>query len=494
MDLRRTIIVFFVLAIVSSPLFNHKAFSQERDEIKQEQKELKQMMEKMQKRIDDLEERNRVLEQQAKEKDETIVVEMEKMQKRIDDLEERNRTLEQQTKEKDETIVVEEETDLTVIEPPSEEGQTFLGKALNTLNPEISVIGIFAGAWYSRDDPIVFAEIDPQNTGVNVQEIELGFQANVDPYFRFDSFFPITEEGIEIEEAYGTTLFSLPLNSQFRIGRARAKFGRINQIHRHSQNFVTLPLPAAQFLGEHLNPTSIEANFLVPLPWYMELSASGGSPDVETPTFARDEDANNLANLLYIFHMANFFELSESIGISLGASFATGSNDTGPDERSNLYGIDLFAKYRPLRNNPYQEIMFQSEFMYLDADTPEENLENRGWYGQLVYRFAKRWNTGFRFGIIDTNTPVEEEEEGLVVEPAGIFSLIRNEEGEEEEEGMLGLLGRTYRISPMLTFNPSEFSRIRLQYDYLNQDFGPNQHAIFLQFQYAIGAHGAHLY
>ncbi|MEQ9619937.1 MAG: hypothetical protein RIG61_12295 [Deltaproteobacteria bacterium] len=460
MNLRRTTIVLFALSIVSSPLINHKAHGQERDEIKQELKELKQMMEKMQERIDDLEERNHVLEQQAKDEAETIEV--------------------------------EEETDLTVIEPPSEEGQTFLGKALNTLNPEISVTGIFAGAWYSQDDPFVFAEIDPQNTGVNVQEIELGFQANVDPYFRFDSFFPITEEGIEIEEAYGTTLFSLPLNSQFRVGKMRAKFGRINQIHRHSQNFVTLPLPAAQFLGEHLNPTSIEANFLVPVPWYMELSASGGSPEVETPTFARDEDANDLGRLLYIFHIANFFELSESLGVSLGGSFATGSNGTAPGARSNLYGIDLFAKYRPLRNNPYQEIMLQSEFMYLDAETPEENLENWGWYGQLVYRFAKRWNSGFRFGIIDTNTPVEEEKEGLLVEPAGTFSLLRDEEG--EEEGMLGLLGRTYRISPMLTFNPSEFSRMRLEYDYLNQSFGPNQHAIFLQFQYAIGAHGAHRY
>jgi hypothetical protein len=377
-----------------------------------------------------------------------------------------------------------------VIEPPAKESQSFLSKALNTFNPEISVIGIFAAAYYSQNDPIVFAEIDPENTGVNLQEVEVGFQSVVDSYFRFDLFLAFSTEGVEIEEAYGTTLLSLPLNSQFRIGRARAKFGRINQIHRHNQNFVTLPLPAAQFLGEHLNPTSIEANFLVPAPWYLELSASGGSPDVETPTFARDEDANDIGRLLYIFHIANFFELSEALGVSLGGSFATGSNGTAAGERSNLYGVDLFVKYRPLKNNPYQEIMLQSEFMYLDAQTPEETLENWGWYAQLVYRFAKRWNSGFRFGIIDTNTPVQQEAEAGEAEASNLFSAVRNEDG--EEGGMLGLLGRTYRISPMLTFNPSEFSQVRLQYDYLNQDFAENQHAIFLQFQYAIGAHGAH--
>ena len=416
---------------------------------------------------------------------------MQTMQKRIDELEEKNEVLEKKAQERQDTIVVEEETDLTVIEPPVSEREGFLQRTLNTFNPEISVIGLFSAAWYSQNEPIVLAEADPENTGVNVQEIEIGFQGVIDSYFRFDTFLSFGIEGVELEEAYGTTIFSLPLNSQMRAGRMRAKFGRINQMHRHNQNFVTLPLPAAQFLGEHLNPTSIEANFLVPVPWFLELSASGGSPDVETPTFARDADGNDIGRLLYVFHLANFFEVSEALGISLGGSFATGSNGTAQGERSNLYGVDLFAKYRPLRNNPYQEVMLQSEFMYLDADTPEENLENWGWYAQLVYRFAKRLNTGFRFGIIDTDTPVTEEAEELEGDPSGLFTLVRTEEG-EEEEGMLGLLGRTYRLSPMMTFNPSEFSRIRLQYDYLNQDFAENQHAIFLQFQYSLGAHGAH--
>lgn len=463
MNLSRNFLILIIFSMIFTTLLSFEARSDESSDVKSELKELRQMMEQMQQKIENLEERNRVLEQQAKDKKEPA---------------------------RQETIVVEEETDLTVIEEPAQESQTFFGKALNAFNPEISVIGTFAAAYYSQDEPFVFAENDPENTGVNVQEIEVGFQGVVDSFFRYDMFLSFSTEGVELEEAYGTTLFSLPLNSQFRVGRARAKFGRINQLHRHSQDFVTLALPAAQFLGEHLNPTSIEANFLVPVPWYLELSASGGSPDVETPTFARDEDANDLGRLLYIFHVSNFFELSEALGVSLGGSFATGSNGTAAGERSNLYGIDLYAKYRPLKNNPYQELTVQSEFMYLDAQTPEETLENWGWYAQSVYRFAKRWNAGFRFGIIDTNTPVTEEaeEEGEVT---NLFATIRGE-GEEEEEAMLGLLGRTYRISPMLTFTPSEFSQIRLQYDYLNQDFAENQHAIFLQFQYAIGAHGAH--
>lgn len=413
---------------------------------------------------------------------------MKLMNQKIVELEKKNRKLEsevEQDKGNEEVVEVQREI---VVEAEKPGGQTFMGRAFQTFNPEISVIGIFAAAYYSDDDPVVFAENDPEDTGLNLQELEIGFQSYVDSYFRFDSFLSINREGLEIEEVFGTTLFSLPANSQFRMGIIRSKFGRINQLHRHSQNFVTLPMVAAQFLGEHLNPTSIEANFLIPVPWYMEFSASGGSPDVETASFARDEDGNNLGRLLYVFHLANFFELSDSVGLSLGGSFATGSNGTEPGNRTNLYGVDLFAKYRPLESHPYQELELQSEFMYRDAQTAEGDQADWGLYAQAVYRFAKRWNAGVRYGITDTDDPLTPEDE-----PNTEFLSVSNEEG-EEEEGELGLFGRQYRVSGMVTFNPTEFSRIRLQYDYLNQDFSNNQHGLFLQFQYAIGAHGSHPY
>jgi hypothetical protein len=281
---------------------------------------------------------------------------------------------------------------------------------------------------------------------------------------------------------------SLPANSQFRMGIIRSKFGRINRLHRHSQNFVTLPIVAAEFLGEHLNPTQIEANFLIPVPWYMEFSASGGSPDVETASFARDEDGNDLGLLLYNFHLANFFELSDSFGLSLGGSFATGSNGTEPGNRTNLYGVDFFAKYRPQQSHPYRELQLQAEFMYRDAETAEGDRGDWGLYAQGVYRFTKRWNAGIRYGITDTDDPLTPEDE---IENE--FLAVSNE-GDDHEDSELGLFGRQYRVSGMLTFNPTEFSRVRLQYDYLNQDFAEDQHGIFLQFQYAIGAHGSHPY
>ena len=55
---------------------------------------------------------------------------------------------------------------------------------------------------------------------------------------------------------------------------------------------------------------------------------------------------------------------------------------------------------------------------------------------------------------------------------------------------------RRYRISPLLVYQPSEFSRIRLQYNYdndanLSSNIG---HSVWAGVEFSLGAHGAHTY
>jgi hypothetical protein len=54
--------------------------------------------------------------------------------------------------------------------------------------------------------------------------------------------------------------------------------------------------------------------------------------------------------------------------------------------------------------------------------------------------------------------------------------------------------GQPYRATGSLEFNPTEFSRIRLQYNYDKSDPNKLNQEIFLQFLLAVGAHGAHAY
>lgn len=451
------IILLVIIVFVINPLHT---FAVEREDLKNEIQQLKQMMNEMQNRLDNLESRNKDLEEKLKSNTEET-----------------------------------ESMDSLAESSPVDGG--YIQRVIQSLNPDISAIGIFSASYFSLDDPLPGAENDPDATGIDLQELELAFSGSVDPYFRVDSYFSLSRDSIETEEAFATTLTTMPLNSQFRIGIMRSKFGRINTEHRHVQNFVTLPLVVNSFLGEHLHPAAFEANFLLPLPWFAEFSAAVGNPSDESPSFNTDDIGNDVGLLLYVFHLSNFFEVSDNLSLIVGGSFATGANGTGGDNRTNLYGTDFFAKYRPLSKNPYREILLQSEFMYRDAETDEGNLNNYGFYTELVYRFAKRWNTGLRFGLVNTDDPVETDASFSEVEIMNndqVFTKSNNWEDGNNDLTELGLLGDEYRISAMLTFNPSEFSRIRLEYDYTNPDFADNQSALYLQFQYSLGAHGAHPY
>jgi hypothetical protein len=48
------------------------------------------------------------------------------------------------------------------------------------------------------------------------------------------------------------------------------------------------------------------------------------------------------------------------------------------------------------------------------------------------------------------------------------------------------------RTSLMLDWSPSEFSRLRAQYAWDDASEGPTDQQFFLQYIYALGAHGAH--
>ena len=49
-----------------------------------------------------------------------------------------------------------------------------------------------------------------------------------------------------------------------------------------------------------------------------------------------------------------------------------------------------------------------------------------------------------------------------------------------------------WRIAPALTFFPTEFSKVRLQYNFDERRDAGTDHSIWLQFEFLLGAHAAH--
>jgi hypothetical protein len=363
-------------------------------------------------------------------------------------------------------------------------------------NPDMSLDGLFAaGASTAPDlETLQTGAHDPNQRGFTVQNIELTLSGNVDPYFTAIGhlIFGIDREGesfLEVEEAYLTST-ALPANLQLRAGQFFTQFGRLNPRHPHAWAFVDQPLiNGRMFGGDGMRGPGMQLSYLMPLPIYAEAMVAVQNSQGETMSSFRSVPGEDLfgrtlierqvegfGDLVITPRLATSFNPSDTQTVLLGISGAFGPNGSGESARTQIYGIDLYYKWKPIRTvKGWPFVAWQTEVIqrrYVNAavpaaSAPEEILRDRGIYSQVLWGFAPRWVTGLRGEYVAGHG-------GDVTDP---------------------LRERRTRLSPNLTFYPSEFSKWRLQYNY---DDIPSRdapvHSVFLQWEFLIGAHGAHTF
>lgn len=358
--------------------------------------------------------------------------------------------------------------------PQAALGQSAFARAFQSLNPDLSVILDMAAGYYSA--PIVKSGDDPADTGANLEELEVAFQATVDPYFRADVFLTIPNlRGIEVEEAFVTTT-SLPGSLQLKAGVMRAAFGRQNTQHLHLQDFTRRPELNALLLGQDgLRAPGVELSWLLPLPFYLlvtgEILSSPPSDDPTLPVQSFGGGARY--DFTYLANARAFWPMTDSTSAQLGLSFASGKTSAAnPDptmpapaldsRTDRLYGADLYLKWKPPNvSRTYMSLAWTSEFILREIPFFDHRLEG-ALYSQLVWQVARRVILGVR-GEVD----------GL---PANLT------------------VKRDYAGAGSLTFVFSEFARIRAYGEVRFPPGAPVNYAAFLQLEAAIGAHGAHPY
>ena len=376
----------------------------------------------------------------------------------------------------------------SVVEAQTQQG-TGSRPGLQGLNPEISLDGLFAAAYFSEPDNLNFGGHDPNQTGFTLQNLELTLGATVDPYARADAhiIYLIDEEGesvLEVEEAYLTTL-ALPHRLQLVGGQFFTRFGRINPTHPHAWDFTDQPVIANRLLGpDGLRNPGAQISWLSPLPFYLELIGSvqnaGGetavsflsNPEAFEETFPdlsfEERDVRRFEDLLYMTRLKTAWTPSDTVELVQGFSGLFGPNASGKDTYTKIFGLDFYGKWRPLdAHGGFPFVALQAEAMwrkYETSENSEDTLHDRGLYLQGLWGFASRWVVGLRG---------EYANGGDETDPLG---------------------DRRYRISPNLTFYPSEFSKWRLQYNVDRAEHLDDKslHAVFLQFEFLIGSHGAH--
>jgi len=336
-------------------------------------------------------------------------------------------------------------------------------------NPDIAVIGDFLGAAGVNDvHPDPFGPGDHPNA-LQLHESEAAFQAVVDPYARADFFISFGEEGVEVEEGF-LTLTSLPGGLLTKVGKMRAAFGKVNSLHNHVLPWADRPLVNANLVGgeDGIDDAGVSVARLIPNKWiFLEATGqmfrgdSGLYPD-GTPLF----QTTRRSELSYVAHLRGYHDISENSNIDLGGSYSYGHNGLSNGNLADpgslvtqLYGIDATYRWKPLQRSIYHSFVGRSEWIWSHRDQPTGLQSGWGMYASGDYQFARRWFVGGRY---DRSAKADD---ASAIDTGG--SLI-------------------------LTYWPSEFSQVRSQYRLTSYAQGVTANEVLFQFQFAIGAHGAH--
>jgi hypothetical protein len=358
--------------------------------------------------------------------------------------------------------------------------------------------------------------VDPLSRGLNLREAELALSGAIDPYFDAWAILAVGPDGAAVEEAYVQTR-RLPAGLTLKLGKLKSDLGYINKQHPHQWDFVDQALPYELLLDGGLNETGVQLTWLPALRFYALIGvealqgtnqalASYLGPTAEQPLLKNQAGPRLLAGFVKIAPNLGASHALQ-IGISGAQAFVhqqTWQREDGdhpydlqtpppPAEpeatprwpvteslegKSWLAEADIVYKYDSPRPYGKGDLTLQAEYLYRLKDLDvvggvagRRRFKQDGFYAQGRYGFASRWTAAMRFDVFGLTNRLD----------AGA------EPGERWDSSS--------RLTLALTFDPTEFSRLRLQTERseLSVDSARVRfNQIQLQCQVSLGAHGAH--
>lgn len=282
-------------------------------------------------------------------------------------------------------------------------------------------------------------------------EINLG--APIDPHAKAWLIVNGRPDEVDVEEATIQTT-SLPANLTVRGGRIFAPFGRLPHFHDHELPFVDRTPSLDRFIGGESRGDGLEASWIAPMDRFVAATLGaynrlGAENERATDAPRRFDEFTYLANL----HTALEFE--DHI-LDLGASSAwtpkrsveADSTVALPAPNSNvtlmntwrlLNGVDLTYRWQPASGGVYKgmlagvEVFQNTERIFDDASKlPVDRRRAYGGYGFVQVKVGRSWRPGaFADLAQDLNNPKN---------------------------------ANTKTFGGFITFNTTEFHRLRLQY------------------------------
>jgi hypothetical protein len=340
--------------------------------------------------------------------------------------------------------------------------------------------------------------------GFSLKESELGIAANIDPQFRGVGTFSLDPAGgISVENAFVQSS-ALGNGLNLKMGRFFSGLGYLNEQHSHVWDFVDQPLVYRVLWDNQNGDDGLQLKWLAPTDMFVEVGGEIGRGRGFPGTDRQNKNGAGAGVLFAHFGDDIGIEHSWRAGASLHETKRENAvSDAVPDLNnttggvsnsfsgdSQTAGLDFVWKYSHNGNIRERYLKVQGEYFrrkesgLLTYDTANVStagttpssyaVTQSGWYLQSVYQFMPIWRTGLRYDRLDPGV--------ATVGVANAGNVIGN------------YAFNPSRLTWMVDYNPSEFSRLRLQLAHDNSRQGLAENQMFLQYIMSLGAHGAHQY
>ncbi|HEU4929533.1 MAG TPA: hypothetical protein VFU38_06850 [Candidatus Krumholzibacteria bacterium] len=280
----------------------------------------------------------------------------------------------------------------------------YMAAAQTLSNPDLSLVGDFRVVGRLQESADSTGE---RELSFEFEELELAFNAYLNPYMRADVFIGIHGTGpdVDVEEAVMTVLRGLPASLQLSVGQYLLDFGKLNTQHPHQWSWMDRPLMHRSMLGdEGLQALGARLTTLIPIgesALGLSASAFSGSAFEGHEHGAENEDEEAAPEIMGSGRVSLFRQISDTWSAELGVSYLGGNYDPVEPLSVNMGAIDGKLRWRP---DSYRAFAWVFEVMQSDREVEPDSLATSipsvdawGAFTSAELQWRKRWSAGAFF-------------------------------------------------------------------------------------------------
>jgi hypothetical protein len=371
---------------------------------------------------------------------------------------------------------------------------------LSLFNPEISAVIDIIGSYSASAN----------NFNITPRDIELMIQANVDqlahayvvfnaeseldPWTKTD---PFGEVSLGVEEAAIETT-ALPYGLGVKAGLFFADFSRLGKVHSHELPFTDRPASLEGILGGETKARGVELSWVPPVGHYFRFTAGAvdniGAETAATGLFTTlggdeenlfaNSDHRSFSDLTYYGRAATIFELGGNTTLNVGLDYAYGREQgtrqlasadfklTWLPDAASFNRLEIGGEVLRGKNSG----AFGPDAIFAGSPTHGDSTA-KGAYIYAQYRIGKNWEPGVRYDWFRPECWSQSDSDA-----------------DGTADGMARSTQSQNSLSAYLTYNLSEYNRLRFAVSHINGESGSfngkdDDWLGYLQWTAILGAH-----